>query len=384
MNQVIIVGCDLHDRNMVLRFAAGKGEPLERSFHNDEQGRLKMIDHLKQFASRHGAGRIVFVYEASGQGYGLYDLLIEQGIECHVLSPAHLPKTPKSKRRKTDPLDAQMLLEQARGFLLAGNKLPVVWIPPQRLRDDRELVRARLEAGEATTRVKLQIFSLLKRYTVALPEWFHRNRSWTKRFVRWLRDLAETMSEVVRPVLLGLIDRFEGLRDEVTALERHLRHLAKTSRYKSPYEALRKISGVGLVTSLVYLTEMGDLNRFDNRRQIAAYLGLCPSSHESGEASDRKGHITRQGPGRIRKVLCQAAWAAIRTDPETRATWTRLQKGKTGQGKKAVVAVMRKLAIRMWHVAMAAGVSVELMQNTPPPSPGRTEASSPGHLAHAG
>src|SRR4051794_39879378 len=111
MNQVTTVGCDLHDRNMLLKLAAGMDEPQQRSFGNDCEGREAMVQHLIDFAGRHGSERIVFVYEASGQGYGLYDLLTDQGIECYVLSPAHLAKSAKQKRNKTDAKDAQMLLE---------------------------------------------------------------------------------------------------------------------------------------------------------------------------------------------------------------------------------------------------------------------------------
>jgi transposase len=147
MSKVIMVGCDLHDRNMLLRYSAGKGKPRQYACANDAEGRVKMIDHLQAFAKSEGAERIVFVYEASGQGYGLCDLLHDNGIECHVLSPTHLPKTAKRAKQKTDPKDAQMLLDQVRGFVLAGTELPVVWTPPKRLRDDRELVRARIDAA---------------------------------------------------------------------------------------------------------------------------------------------------------------------------------------------------------------------------------------------
>ena len=97
-----------------------------------------MILELQEFAKKHNSKRIVYVYEASGLGFGLCDQLHEAGIECHVLSPTHLPKTVKSAKQKTDEKDAQMLLEQVRGFVLAGNSMPVVWTPPQRLRDDRD------------------------------------------------------------------------------------------------------------------------------------------------------------------------------------------------------------------------------------------------------
>jgi transposase len=137
MSEVTIVGCDLHDRDGLLKYALGKIESRERSFRNDDEGRRKMIEFLMGFARKNGSERIVFVYEASGLGYGMYDLLSDCGIECYVLSPTHLPKTAKSKKRKTDAHDAQMLFEQARGYVLAGNELPIVWTPPQRLRDDR-------------------------------------------------------------------------------------------------------------------------------------------------------------------------------------------------------------------------------------------------------
>ena len=85
-----------------------------------------------------------------------------------------------------------------------GNPLPVVWTPPQRLRDDRELVRARVDASDDTTRIKLQILSMLKRYEILKPCWY--TTRWSKRYVKWLRDTAAEMAPVVAPVL-GQSDR---------------------------------------------------------------------------------------------------------------------------------------------------------------------------------
>src|SRR4051812_35912195 len=99
-NQVTIVGCDLHDRSMLFRVAAGMSTPQQKSFSNDCQGRSEMLEYLLDFANRHGSQRIVFVYEASGQGFGLHDLLTDQGIECYVLSPTHLEKSAKGKKNK--------------------------------------------------------------------------------------------------------------------------------------------------------------------------------------------------------------------------------------------------------------------------------------------
>ncbi len=373
MSQVTIVGCDLHDRTLLVSFAVGTKAPQEKSFVNDAEGRDAMIAFLWKHAEQGGSERIVLVYEASGQGYGLYDLLADQGIECYVLSPAHLAKSAKRKKNKTDAKDARHLLELARAHVLAGNKLPVVWTPPQALRHDRELVRARLETAEAGTAVKLQILALLKRQGCVLPK----NHTWTKCFLRWLRERVARLPEVVAPVLASLLARLEVIGQQQVQLDGEVRKLAQTPRYRAPCTALRQLSGVGLLTAMVYLTEMGDLTRFPNRRTVAAYLGLTPAAHESGDASDRKGHITRQGPSRLRKVLCQAAWAAVRWDPAIRRDWERIRGDRPQRGKKAIVAIMRRLGIRLWHVALAAGVSSDLVARPIPPPRGRAAPLEP-------
>jgi len=92
--------------------------------------------------------------------------------------------------------------------------------------------------------------------------------------------------------------------------------------------------------------------RFHNRREVGGYVGLVPGSYESGEAQDRKGHITRQGSARLRKALCQATWSRICHDPRTRLLHERLVKKNPNKKKIAVVACMRHLAILMWHQAV--------------------------------
>jgi transposase len=362
-NQVTIVGCDLHDRTMLLQFAVGANPPQQRSVLNDATGRHAMIEFLIEFARRHGSTRIVFAYEASGQGFGLHDQLSEQGIECHVLSPAHLAKSAKRKKNKTDAKDARHIFEAVRAHVLAGNELPIVWTPPPALRNDRELVRARLETAEAGTSLKLQILALLKRHGRALPK----NYSWTKPFLRWLHEQVALLPDVVGPVLTSLLARLGAIQQQLLQLDRQVRKLSQTPRYKAPCAALRQLPGVGLLTAMVFLTELGDLTRFPNRRTVGAYLGLTPAAEESGDANDRKGHITRQGPSRVRKLLCQAVWAAVRSNDAVRAAWMRIRGDRPQRSKKAIVAIMRQLGIRMWHVALAAGVSSELMARPIPP-----------------
>jgi transposase len=359
MSQITMIGCDLHDRNMLLKVAVGRGKPIQLEIRNDSKGRCKMITSLKKIASEQGNGQIIFVYEASGLGHGLSDQLDESGIECHVLSPNQLPKTPKSAKLKTDAKDAMMLLEQVRGFVLAGNSMPVVWTPPKQLRADRELVRARVDNGDEITRAKLKLKSFMKVNQLSLES--PTERLWTKAHIRDIRKgLLEQLDFSLSTKLNLLLKRLEYHKQEQLELDRALRTISKTQRYAAACGQLRKLPGVGLLVAMTFLTEMGDLNRFNNRREIAAYLGLCPASYESGNTNDRKGRITRQGPARLRKVLCQAAWVSIQRCQVAGETYQRIRQDQQKRTKKALVALMRKLAIKMWHEAMSMGVSPEL------------------------
>jgi len=104
----------------------------------------------------------------------------------------------------------------------------------------------------------------------------------------------------------------------------------------------------------VFLTEMGDLGRFKNRKQVGAFIGLVPSSNESGETENRKGHITHQGSWRLRKILCQAAQVRVRCDRQEKQACDRIIRKNPGHKKIAIVASMRRLAVVLWHRGLAA------------------------------
>lgn len=365
MCKVIMIGCDLHDRSMVLRYSVGAGKPHQMTIENTTLGRQKLIARFKRLASEHKMDRIVMVYEASGLGHGLSDLLHSQGIECFVLSPTHLPKSSKSAKLKTDAKDAQMLLEQLRGFVLAGNALPVVWTPPPILREDRELVRARIDVADEMTRVKLKITTLLKAREVQFIS--PTKGRWTKAAIMKMRtQLVKELGIAVGTKLKLLLDRLDMYRREMHELDAALVQLSREARYKESCKALQKLPGVGVLVAMSFLTEMGDLTRFDNRRQVGAYLGLCPAAHESGNTNDRKGRITRQGPARLRKVLCQAAWTAVAHDSASAEAYHRIRQGQKKRTKKALTAMMRRLGVRMWHEAMKLGVHSDLIGRARP------------------
>lgn len=352
MRQIIMVACDLHDETMVLKIATGRDEAEKLTLPNTGKGRQRLMAQLRQRARVAGGAEVIFAYEASGLGFGLHDELTDAGFTCYVLAPTKMPKSAQHKKRKNDDRDAIDILHLLRGHVLAGNPLPSVWVPDPQTRDDRELIRTRQDLAEKIGLLKNQIQALLKRNHLRRPEGL--GQGWTRLFYAWLRGLTqeEKSSTGLRTMLGSLLRQLDFYEREVAHLDKHeLVELAHSERYATQVQALVKLQGVGLLTALVFLTELGDLTRFENRRQLSAYLGLAPSSHESGQQSDRKGHITRQGSSRVRRVLCQAAWARVRSAGPDRDAYERIKLKNPQRNKVAVVATMRRLAVRMWHRA---------------------------------
>lgn len=351
MWHAIMCGTDDHDKALVNRIAIDRGEPETLTVPNTPKGRHRLLKHLQRLSENHGPERIVLTYEASYSGFLLYDDCVAAGVECFILAPTRLSKSRSQKKKKCDVRDAQYLLELLRGHVLAGNDLPAIWVPDYETRDDRELVRTRLSCGTKLTGAKAQVQALLKRNCVEKdPE---AGTAWTKTYRRWLRKLV--LSPGAQAALASLLRQIDYLEEEISVLNREIEALSQTRRYKAASSALQeRLKGVGLLVAMVFLTEMGDLRRFENRRKVGSFLGLAPSTFESGNADDRKGHITQEGPSRLRWILAQGAWARIRWDTGESRYYDRIVRRNPKHRKKAAVACARRLGVVMWHIGLEA------------------------------
>lgn len=349
MEKHIFVGIDLGDKNSVARIAVDREKSERFGFVNTRAGRARLIEEVKRRAQGAGGAVIVMAYEASSCGFVLRDQARAAGIGCHVLAPTKMEKSVQQKKNKNDDRDADDVLEKLRGHILAGNRLPTVWVPDLETRDDREVLRLRLALCDRQTQVKAQIQMLLKRYGLEKPSDVGSAR--TKAYRQWLEALSEcqTLGWGARQSLASLLRQLKGIEGELRNLDKLVEQLGGHQRHKPIVEALMKETGVGLLTALVYRTEMGQARRFHRGRHVGKFVGLTPTSAESGQQNDRKGHISRQGPPRLRKVLCQASWVHVRYDPHAREVYQRLVAKNPKKKKIALVAVMRRLAVRLWH-----------------------------------
>ena len=109
------------------------------------------------------------------------------------------------------------------------------------------------------------------------------------------------------------------------------------------------------MTSVIIDREIGDWRRFNNRRQIASYTGLCPGEYSSGNTR-LQSCVTKHGNPRLRAALVELAWRLVRFQPNYKpiVKWRQiLAKGALATGvarKKAIVAVARQLAVDLWRI----------------------------------
>ena len=108
------------------------------------------------------------------------------------------------------------------------------------------------------------------------------------------------MQEYVNYVQI-CIKRIERIQEQIIELSTKWRMAPVVS-------ALQSLRGVSVIVAVTTIAELGDLNRFDNPKQLMAFIGLVPSEHSSGE-SKKRGPITKTGNGHVRRVLVEAGHA---------------------------------------------------------------------------
>ena len=141
--------------------------------------------------------------------------------------------------------------------------------------------------------------------------------------------------------LQSLVRILKHTRDELVVLSQRIKDLIRGSKIPSAYSRLIAIPGIGRLTAMTILTEVGDINRFRNADTFRSYIGLIPRSHSSGE-KDYKGRITNRKSVNLRSLLVEAAWSAIRADPTYLYIFNQYKNRM--ETNKAIVRTTRKLA----------------------------------------
>jgi transposase len=291
----VFVGLDVHKETISVAYAAG-GTAEPPQFVGEIGTRQCDVDKLlRRMKTR--SSRVVMAYEAGPCGYGLHRYLTGKGVDCRVVAPSLIPKKP-GDRVKNDRRDA---VEIAR--LLRSGDLTGVYVPSVEDEALRDLCRARDATRTTLKSAKLRLKSFLLRLGIH----YVGRAAWNPAHRRFL-------AEVVCPTPAQQIVFQEALRavdeqmERLARLEQELTDLAPKWRLYPVVEALQALRGVQWLVALTVVAELGDLTRFSNPRQLAAFVGLTPSEYSSGR-SRRQGGITKTGNSRARRVLIEGAWA---------------------------------------------------------------------------
>jgi transposase len=281
------------------------------------------------------------VFETCTVAGWVADTCAELGLEFAVANPMHEAWSWRKVKRKTDRDDALKLARMA-----AMGELPAVRMPSREARQYRALVKYRDRLVGRRTAIQNHIRAVCQAQGVLLPTG---HRAWTKAGLTLIAAMARPLdecgpAEFWRGELAVELADLERLAGGLEVVEHKLEAIAKED---ARVQLLRTIPGVGRCTAEVIVAHLDDAKRFETAGQVSAYAGLVPRQFQSGE-TDRRGRITRRGPGLLRKVLVEAAWLMQRYNPWAAALFERIGRGVKVRRKQALVAVARKLLVRCW------------------------------------
>jgi transposase len=239
--------------------------------------------------------------------------------------------------------------------LLRTDLLPEAWIAPQQVRDLRALLRHRASLVRLSTSCKNRIHAVLADRGIA-----ERSSLWTGPGRVWLADLD--LPPIPRAIIQDCCGLLDALATPIARLEREIAGLAKPD---PRVQALMALPGIGRLTAMTLVAEIGDIARFPSARKLCAWAGLTPTVRNS-DRKVRHGHITKQGSPWVRWILQEAAQTAKRS-PLFADTYSQLARRR---GRNiATVAIARRLLARSFHI---------LTQLEAAPAP---EKARPGALA---
>lgn len=269
----------------------------------------------------------------SCRGYEWFvDLLKELGLTVHLANPYQM-KLIANSRRKTDKVDSKAIME-----LLAKGYLPTCYQPTPEERRLREQLRWRAHLVRYAVRIRVRIHSLLDKENVTLPvsDIFSQAGHQLLCQVQLKPGRQELLEQHLE--ILSYFDRLVAREDAL------VKRMAKSS---PDAQLLMTVPGIGHLSALIIISELGNVTRFGSSRQVSAYAGLVPSIYASA-STRRLGSLTKQGSRILRWILIQCAWQSIRKSNALRQHFSAVSR-RCGKNA-AVCSVARKLLQIAWRV----------------------------------
>jgi len=327
--QQVIIGVDLSRTKWVY---ACRWEGRERR----RLGSAGALPHLQALVHEYQdrGCQVHVVYEACGFGYEIAWWLQEQQARAIVVAPSTVERAPGA-HVKTDRLDAGGLaLKYEQGLLTS------IYIPTRAQHEWRQLSRTYAQVLKDRRRQQVRVRLLLQEHGYTPPP---RASGWCA-LERWLT--AEPLPAALALCVEQLVAAHRAASASARRLATELRTVACGPQYGPLVNALVQQPGVGPLTAVRFALEIGDVHRFATAAALPNYLGLTPREYSSGELVHR-GAVRKCGPGPVRAWLVQCAWTAVRHGHDQGLADCFERVAARGGRKKAIVAVARKLAVRL-------------------------------------
>lgn len=317
------VGVDLHQRFCYLTALDARGKLYKQAQVINEEPALRAW--LRQLP-----GPRQVVVEASGFWPAFARAARPESERLVMVHPQRV-KAIASAKLKNDRVDSETLAHLSRCDLL-----PEAWMADEPTQQLRLLVRLRITLGRQRARAKNQLQAVLHQEGFKKPV----TDVFGKRGREWLAGLE--LSAAARVVVDTWLREVDHLDKELAAQTRELERMAKVD---ARARFLQTVPGIGPYAAMVILAELGDVERFGNKRALASYAGLTPVVRESA-GKRKRGGITHQGSNTLRWIMLQVAQVAARCSPGARSYYAGLRQRKPAQVAK--IALARKLLTVVW------------------------------------
>ena len=350
---VLYLAFELSHKKWKLGFGDGKAPQIRQVSitAGDLEACRQEIQKAKRRFGLDESAAVRSCYEAGREGFWLHRALEGMGIENMVVDASSIEVNRRQRQAKTDRMDAEKLVRQlVRYWRGEHNVWSVVRVPRPEDEDSRQLHRALEVLKEERKQHRVRIQSLL--FTQGLdvkvgPKFLQKLEHWRC----WNRE----------PIPAQLKQRIQDEYDRLQLVEVQIRELkaqqAEQLRGEQQTVALEKVRrlqqlmGIGLGSSWIFVMELFGWRQFQNRRELAAAVGLTPTPYNSGDSAREQG-ISRAGNPRIRKLLIEIAWAWLRFQPNSKLSRWYKERFATG-GKRmrriGIVALARRLVIDLWR-----------------------------------
>ena len=328
----LYIGMDIHKKSWSVHFRTDLFD--HRGFTMPPEP-----DKLVKYVSDHFSDHEIFLtYEAGSCGFSAARYFKELGWQATIVNPADIPRMNKQNYQKTDRIDCRNLSKQ-----LQAGQLRAIHIPTENQDHLRSLVRQRNNIVKQLRQEKLQIKSMLLYLGIKVPEQYD-NANWSKNFLQWLEQV-EWANKTATMSMHSKLRILKVLHAEYLQVANELRSYCR-QHHKKDYYLLKSIPGIGGYLAAALIGELGDIRRFSNEKQFSSYIGMVPAMRNSGNTESTLG-ITPRSKHLVRSYLIEAAWVAIRRDPEMQAYY-RSHFGKNV--KNVIVKVAHKLVKRILSV----------------------------------